>query len=41
MSRVLLNVEENLWNMKSTLIKAKVKEKVEDYRTWYLCYFRE
>ena len=37
----MLNVEESLWNMKSTSIRAKVEEKVEDYRTRYPHYFRE
>jgi hypothetical protein len=29
----MLNIEKCLWNMKSTSIRAKVEEKVEDYRT--------
>lgn len=37
----MLNVEETLWNMKSTSIRARVEEKVEDYRTRYPHYFRE
>ncbi|KAG0595890.1 hypothetical protein M758_UG207200 [Ceratodon purpureus] len=37
----MLNVEESLWNMKSTSIRSKVEEKVEDYRARYPRYFHE
>lgn len=31
----MLNVEENMWNIKPTLTKATVEEKAEDYRVRY------
>ena len=37
----MLNIEESLWNIKSTSIRAKVEEKTEDYRAPYSRYFRE
>ena len=37
----MLNIEENLWNMKSTLIRAKIKKKAKDYHAQYPRYFRE
>jgi hypothetical protein len=37
----MLNVEKTLWNIKSTSIRARVEEKVEEYRIRYHHYFRE
>ena len=37
----MLNVEENLWNVKSTSKRIDGKVNKEDYRAQYPCYFRK